>query len=128
MNIFHKLDKSTEIISISDLKKAKPCISGLRRLNKGLKQNHGKTYSRLPKGYVITAADCEFLSTPDYIFAILETSNTTLLEILAKDEDCYVREAVARNQNTPMASLKILAKDEDFRVRSALNNNKLINK
>ena len=48
------------------------------------------------------------------------------LELLATDEDSYVRYWVARNPNTPPEALKLLATDEDRYVRHnvLLNPNK----
>ena len=51
---------------------------------------------------------------------LLAQSEFTLkevLEILAKDENSYVRALVSKNPNTPKETLEILAKDENYWVR-----------
>ena len=52
--------------------------------------------------------------------ALRKNSNTpvTVLELLSKDSDAYVRRGVAQNPNTPVTVLELsLSKDSDAYVR-----------
>ncbi len=58
-----------------------------------------------------------------YVAAEYINTPTKSLEILAKDEDCYIRARVARNPNASPETLKVLASDEDWVVRCMVAEN-----
>lgn len=58
-------------------------------------------------------------------FDIATDSNTPVkfLQMLANDEDYYVRSGVAKNLTTPIKLLEMLANDEEYTVREAVAGN-----
>jgi hypothetical protein len=54
-----------------------------------------------------------------------EKTNQTLLKILSKDKDSYIRANVAKNRNTPLEVLAELSLDQDEFVREAVDLNPL---
>ena len=57
-------------------------------------------------------------------FAENKYISTSVLKILAKDYDKYIRQIVAENESTPPDTLRLLAKDDEWYVRNAVAENK----
>ncbi len=57
------------------------------------------------------------------IYAQNTTTPQETLELLATDEDWFVRRYVARNPNTPQETLELLATDKDSIVRYCVARN-----
>ena len=76
---------------------------------------------QLPENSLLFLA--QYCSVSHSTLACSQHSPHAILEILAKDEDSSVRQAVASKPNTPTSVLEILMKDEHFSARQAVAGN-----
>jgi hypothetical protein len=79
----------------------------------------------IPKDFVMLARKCLSKLHCWERIGLAKNPNTQieLLEILAQDQNKYVRSDVAENPNTPIKLLEILAQDQEYNIRRSVAKN-----